>query len=253
MLAAPLLVWGAALAYAAAAGEPVAARALAYAAYLLAPALLVALAPARVGGDAGRGAPAALVVLAAAALLWLPVELRLLPPLPVAAARGADATQLLGLLDALWLFLVARPFRGAGLAPPRARDVAPAVGAFAAFALVAVPVGLATGFIAWNPRLALPGAVGTPLLIYAAIALPEEFLFRGLIQNALERLLSPRLALGVASVVFGLAHLPDPRYVLLATIAGAAYGWVYRRTGRVTAAAITHALVDAVWVLLLRR
>ena len=246
-------MWGAALAYAAVAGEPLAARALAYGAYLLAPALLVALAPARDGGDAEPAGPAPRVVLAAAALLWLPIEFRLLPPLRVPAPGGADVVRFLGLLDALWLFLVARPFRGAGLAPPRGSDLAPAIGAFVAFALVAVPVGLATGFIAWHPRLALPGAVGTPLLIYAAIALPEEFLFRGLIQNALERLLSPRLALGVASVVFGLAHLPDPRYVLLATIAGVAYGWVYRRTGRVTAAAITHALVDAAWVLLLRR
>jgi membrane protease YdiL (CAAX protease family) len=39
----------------------------------------------------------------------------------------------------------------------------------------------------------------------------------------------------------------------LATIAGVAYGWVYVRTGKVTASAITHALVDAVWVILLHR
>jgi len=56
----------------------------------------------------------------------------------------------------------------------------------------------------------------------------------------------------VASVVFGLAHFPDPRYMLLAAFAGLAYGWVYERTGKITASAITHALVDAVWVVLLR-
>ena len=109
--------------------------------------------------------------------------------------------------------------RDVELVPLAGRRVVPGLRGLAAGPLVAAPVGLATGFIAWHPRLALPGTVGTPLLIYAAIAVPEEFLFRGLIQNALDRLLSPWTALGVASVVFGLAHLPDPRYVLLATIA----------------------------------
>jgi uncharacterized protein len=252
-LAVPLLIWGAAMAWAVATGQPALPRALAYAAYLFAPALLVLLAP---GGDGTRdasGEPPPLVVLAAAVMLWLPVEFDLLPPLRVPAPRGPDVSRLLGLLDALWLFLTARPLRGAGLSPPRARDVGLAVAAFAVYAVVALPVGLATGFIVWNPRLAFPRALATPLLIYLVTAFPEEFLFRGLIQNALGRLLRPGVALGVASVVFGLAHLPDPRYVLLATVAGVAYGWVYARTGRVTAAAVTHALVDAAWVLLLRR
>jgi len=196
-----------------------------------------------------RAEPPPSHVLVAAALLWLPIEFRALPPLAVAG--GTDVSRGLGLLDALWLFLVAQPLRGIRFAV-RARDVALAVAAFGAFAAVALPLGFATGFIAWHPQLALPHAAAVPPFVFLAIALPEEFLFRGLIQNALERLLSPRAALAVASLVFGLAHLPDPRNVLLATIAGAAYGWVYRRTGRVTAAAVTHALVDAVWVLLLR-
>ncbi len=75
-----------------------------------------------------------------------------------------------------------------------------------------------------------------------------------MIQNSLERWWGRGpLALGVASVVFGFAHAPDPRYVLLAAVAGVAYGWVYQRTSRITASAITHALVDAVWVTLLHR
>ena len=37
------------------------------------------------------------------------------------------------------------------------------------------------------------------------------------------------------------------RYALLATLAGFAYGWVYRRTGRLAAAAVTHGLVDWTW------
>jgi membrane protease YdiL (CAAX protease family) len=90
-----------------------------------------------------------------------------------------------------------------------------------------------------------------PVAIYLATGVPEEFLFRGLIQNTLERAIG-RAALPIASIIFGLAHLPDLRYVLLATLAGLAYGWVYQTTRRITASAVTHALVDWIWVLLLR-
>ena len=56
---------------------------------------------------------------------------------------------------------------------------------------------------------------------------------------------------GVSAVIFGLAHLPDIRYALLATLAGLAYGWVYARTGRITASALTHTGVNWIWGLLL--
>jgi len=62
-----------------------------------------------------------------------------------------------------------------------------------------------------------------------------------------------RHRLGVSAVVFGFAHLPDPRYVLLASLAGAAYGWVYWRTKRITASALTHAGVDWIWRLSFHR
>ena len=94
--------------------------------------------------------------------------------------------------------------------------------------------------------------LGRPLIIYLVTGVPEEFLFRGLLQNVLTGWLGARPGLAIAAVVFGLAHLPDPRYVLLAAIAGVAYGLVYQRTQRITASAITHALVDATWVALLR-
>jgi hypothetical protein len=88
------------------------------------------------------------------------------------------------------------------------------------------------------------------------VALPEEVLFRGLIQNLLQRSASTArwrvAAFLVASVVFGFSHLNnnptfDWRYVTIASVAGIAYGTVYNRTGKVTAAAITHALIDIVW------
>ncbi|HEU4641464.1 MAG TPA: CPBP family intramembrane glutamic endopeptidase [Gemmatimonadaceae bacterium] len=232
--------------YAAACALPALPLALAFTAWLLPPALLVA---------SGRTPPdrAPLRELAAVALLWLPIELHLLPPLPLPGRGGLDIARFAGLVTALHLFLAARPLQGVGYVHlVRRRELALAVAAFLLFAVVALPIGLATGFLRWGPSGAPVRVLLTPIIIYLATGIPEELLFRGLIQNLLGRWLGARAALPIASVVFGLAHLPDPRYVLLATLAGLAYGWVYQRTGKITAAAVTHALVDATWVVLLR-
>lgn len=196
----------------------------------------------------------AITALAAAALLWLPLELRLVPPLPLpAGSAGFDASHLVGLVNGLCLFLLIRPLGGIGFSfLLRGRDVALAVAAFAVYAVVALPAGLETSFLRWHPQLSAGSLVGAPWAIYLGTAVPEEFLFRGVIQNACARAIGPPAALATASVIFGLAHLPDPRYAALATLAGLAYGWVYLRTGKITASAITHALVDWVWLLLLR-
>jgi len=159
-----------------------------------------------------------------------------------------------GLVGGLYFFLVARPLEGIGFRWALSmRDVAVAAGFFAAYSAIALPIGFATHFIVWNPRVAVPDVILRPIVVYLVTAVPEEFLFRGLIQNLLTRWLGIPLGLAIGSVIFGLSHLPDPRYAVLATIAGVAYGWVYLRTGKVTASAITHALVDAVWVILLHR
>ena len=57
--------------------------------------------------------------------------------------------------------------------------------------------------------------------------------------------------LAAASLIFGIAHLnngpqalPNWRYVILATIAGVAYGKVFQRASSVTAPALLHMLVD---------
>ncbi len=80
----------------------------------------------------------------------------------------------------------------------------------------------------------------------------------------------PTAALVVASVIFGLSHLDNPNppflpvtlwgrhyavpwlYVVLATIAGIFYGLAYRRTGKITASALVHCLVDTWWALFFR-
>lgn len=249
LVAGPALLLVATMVYAWAAGLPIAQRLAVYAVYLLIPPLFLA-APLATGEPGLRLPVRDLAVVVA---LWLPIEFRILPPLPLPAPNGVDMRKLVGLVEAMYLFLVTRPLPGVGYTYRlTARDAWTAVLGFVLYAVVAVPIGFATGFIGWRPALDATHLVGGPLIIYLVTGVPEEFLFRGLLQNLLSGWLGARPGLVIASIVFGLAHLPDPRYVLLATIAGFAYGWVYLRTQRITASAITHALVDATWGALLR-
>jgi membrane protease YdiL (CAAX protease family) len=128
---------------------------------------------------------------------------------------------------------------------------------FALFGLIAIPIGLVTGFI--KPSAALPSlleTMGRGIAIFLFIALPEEILFRGVIHRYLERVLRwaqlPTLIL--SSVIFGASHLNNPPnvgyYFILATIAGIFYGRTFLRTGKVVPAAIVHLLVDWMWSVL---
>jgi hypothetical protein len=120
------------------------------------------------------------------------------------------------------------------------------------FLLVALSFGSVTGFIVWNPQLTLQNLVATPLAILFLIAIPEELLFRGLMQMMLfKRTGSAVVSVAVTSLIFGFSHANngDWRFVVLATLAGLAYGLVYMRTQHLTPAILTHTLVDVVWVL----
>jgi membrane protease YdiL (CAAX protease family) len=195
--------------------------------------------------------------------LWLPAELGRIGHfhLPAGAPGGLDATRLLAFDLGLVLFVAVRPIGNIGYRFDfRGADLGTAAIGFVCFAGLAVPLGTSLGFIRYGWRLFDPAEWGLILLsTYFLVALPEELLFRGLIQNLLEqRSRAGRAgALAVTAVVFGASHLnnratPDWRYVLLATFAGLAYGWVWMRTRRVTASALTHAAVDFVWVLMFR-
>ncbi len=156
---------------------------------------------------------------------------------------------------ALFLLLVVRPIRTLDAGYDLAwRDVAAAVAAVLALLLVAMPVGYLVGFLHFNVRwISLPYAVGRLVGLVMFVGLPEELLFRGIMQEAFGRLWGARNGWLAASVLFGLTHIVKHapplnwRYALLATFAGLAYGWVYRRTGRLAAAALTHGLVDWLW------
>ena len=130
---------------------------------------------------------------------------------------------------------------------------------FVVFACVAIPLGQVLHFIQFSPQWSQWKSL--PLLSLGILfftAWPEEFLFRGLLQNMLSRASSNDLAgWWTASVLFGLSHLPNMgfpnwRYAILASIAGLFYGWTWRKTGSIFASALVHAAVDVTWHLLFR-
>jgi uncharacterized protein len=154
-----------------------------------------------------------------------------------------------------WSFLIQRGIENAGydftISPTILRD---ALMAFACFTAIAIPLGFALRFIAWNPRYRGVGdLLSSYLTIFLIVAIAEELFFRGLFQNLLEVSIGSRnIAQAIASVVFGLSHIqhapfPNWRYVALASIAGWFYGWAYRRHRSLMASAGTHALVDTLW------
>jgi len=119
---------------------------------------------------------------------------------------------------------------------------------------VAIPSGLALHFIQFAPRWSSAASLPIAALgILIFTAWPEEFLFRGLLQNILSRKTNSALTgWCAAAVLFGLSHItnghfPNWRYALLAAVAGFFYGWTWRKTGSIFASAIVHALVDATW------
>ena len=127
-------------------------------------------------------------------------------------------------------------------------------GSFIVFGMIAIPLGTGMHFIQFAPHWAEWKAfpfVAIAILFFTAW--PEEFLFRGLLQNLLSRASKSDLAgWWTASVLFGFSHItnlgfPNWRYVILASIAGLFYGWTWRKSGSIFASAIVHALVDATW------
>jgi membrane protease YdiL (CAAX protease family) len=223
------------------------------AAYAVLPTLLLA-------ASAGRSG-ATCVDYAAAAIVWLPVEFRWMYRLfPFPPQLTHTLTILLALSTGVAAFVVLRRLEGVGYAIEWVRGSGWIVlSHFLLFAAIAVPLGIAIGFIAYEPSIArlrsLPVAV---IGITFFTAWPEEFLFRGILQNLFSRTLKSQwIGLAVASVVFGLSHIlhapfPNWKYVILATIAGIFYGHAWMKTGSLLPGALVHALVDISWHVLFR-
>lgn len=158
----------------------------------------------------------------------------------------------------VYAFAVMRGMEGIGYRLGlRRQDCVDGISHFAAFSMLAIPLGAALGFIHFHFHAVGIPAFGFQLFaIYLTIAIPEELLFRAILQNLLTASFNGpragRYGLISASVIFGLSHLHHPpvpnwRYALLATLAGLFYGNVYRLRQRTSASALTHALVDTMW------
>ena len=133
------------------------------------------------------------------------------------------------------------------------------LGALIVFAAIAIPLGLKLHFLVYSPHTAeWKSFLPLSIAILFFTAWPEEFLFRGLLQNLLSRATNNETAGWIAaSILFGFSHItnlhfPNWRYVLLASIAGLFYGWIWRKTGSIFASAIVHASVDILWHFLFR-
>lgn len=182
---------------------------------------------------------------AALLLVWLPPHLGLFPG-AVYRFMALDVT--------LFLYLVVRGLNDTGYRwSLTLRDAAVGAGSFLVFTLVAVPLGTATGFLAFRPQ-PLEAQVFWFRLIATifATAVPEEFLFRGVIHTLLTRRFQGWpgwVPLILSSLIFGLAHFRegDWRYMLLAGLAGVSYGLSFIRTGHLMSAVLTHTLVDLAW------
>jgi uncharacterized protein len=222
-------------------------------AYVLAPTLLLAI-----KRSDGR---ASLFDYAAVLIVWLPAEFRWMYYLfPYPPPLTHTLTILLAINSGLAAFVFTREFPGIGYAVEWRRGFAGAIGVnFALFTVIAIPLGEAIGFIHWDPSLSrLPSLPLFAVGIFVFTGWPEEFLFRGLLQNLLARSFRNQwVGLIVAAVIFGFSHIlhapfPNWKYVILATIAGIFYGLAWMKTGSLLPGAIVHGCVDVLWHLLFR-
>lgn len=155
-------------------------------------------------------------------------------------------------------FLVVRGLEDVGYRLiPHKGDLWDGLANLAAFMVLGIPLGIGLGFLhphapatsAWDVAFQFFG-------IYLTIAIPEELMFRGILQNFLVKTI-PSASKGmyglvIASVIFGAAHLHHPpvpnwRYMIMATLAGLFYGNAWRSRHRLPASAFAHAAVDTLW------
>jgi membrane protease YdiL (CAAX protease family) len=230
---------------------------LAGAAYAVIPVLLLASSSGKPPGTPTDYLAAVFIWLG----VWLPPPYRLLYRVfPYPPELEHTLSIVMALSTAAAAFLLFRRLEGVGYAVEWRRGFFWNFAFhFVVFAAIAIPLGMKIGFLVWAPShsraLTMP-LTGLGILFFTAW--PEEFLFRGVLQNMLSRTFRNQwVGLAFASVIFGFSHIlhspvPNWKYVLLATIAGIFYGRAWMKTGSLLPGAFVHALVDASWHVLFR-
>lgn len=186
---------------------------------------------------------------------------------------GGGVMQAFVILAMLWILrqTFTTGWRGAGLGRrAMARDLADGVQGFlAAFTLCTLIAWLTEVIVlllapaADLPKHTVfetlehpetPWFVGWTAVVGALLLAPwaEELLFRGILQSGLHRVL-PALsgslrhrwvAIVLASLLFGMMHLPVPQHVPALTVLAIILGYQYERTGSLYAPVIVHVLFN---------
>lgn len=189
-------------------------------------------------------------------LLWLPVELKWFSwPFII----WYDVCAILILLNA-W-----RQTEINCLWSLKMDDIKIVCAVFLVLSAVIIPPAWSVGFLKFGINQSLFSEPQRLLLkfafIFFAIAIPEEVLFRGFIQNVIKEKVKFFPALFTASIIFGLAHLNNPVatsvsrfgvpnywYALFGMIAGIGYGYVYEKRRSLLSSVLLHTFVDFTWM-----
>lgn len=198
-------------------------------------------------------------------LIWIPFDLRWsnqlwFGPDGFSYTWWAFAVSVIAILS--WGTLRQLPGFGYRLTP-RWKDITIALAGLIPIFVIAVPIGVATGFLQYSPPVAIKPleTLAYFIGIFLTIAIPEELFFRAILQTGLEsRFKKEWLGWMLASIAFGLMHWNNAStlsekliYCSLASVAGFFYGWTYKKSGNnILAPVLTHTLVDLIWKIFLQ-
>jgi len=122
--------------------------------------------------------------------------------------------------------------------------------AYAVLIVALVPIGLGLGFLKLS--IDLSGLVYTFAMYFIFVATVEELMWRGVVQTFFSQYFKDAATIIIASILFGFTHIhkggafPNYPYVALATIAGCAYGYVFKKYG-LRESILLHTFVDTTW------
>jgi len=153
------------------------------------------------------------------------------------------------------VMLVQRPVPGIGFGfLPNRKEWKIGIRHFLYFLPVGFPLAMALGAMRFDlGQFQLWKAAGTFFGILWVVALSEEFLFRGVLQQWIGAWTGrPQLAILLTALLFGAVHLPfrafpNWKFALVAAVAGWFYGRAYQQASSIRASMVAHACVVTLW------